>query len=776
MIKSLIAANRAEREKFRIPRSVQQSIPIQRIYRDDIWQSGAKYSRTWRFTDINYAVAAHEDQQDMFLLYSAVLNSLPTDATAKITICNRRYNETEFRRTMLMPEQGDSLNGYRRELNGIISQCTAGSNNLMQDKYITVSAARKNIEDARTLFGRVDADLTKSFSGLSSVLHPLCNGDRLRILHDIFNPGSEQFFRFDLDETMRKGHDFRDYICPDSMVFKPDHFMLGSRYGRVLVLREYASYLKDDMITELTDFPRNLVLSIDVLPIPTDEAVREVQGRILAIETDITRWQQKQNANNNFSARVPYDLDQLRSEATEFLDDLTGRDQRMMFATVTLAHFADSKEELDADTETLLSIGRQKLCQFGVLRFQQEDGLNTVLPYGLRRIRAMRTMTTESVAVLMPFKVQEISDIGGAYYGINPLSKKPIFCDRKRLQNPHGFVLGVSGSGKSVGMKSAISNIILGSSDEVIIIDAEREYIHLANAFGGSVIEVSPNSRHHINLMAMSDTYGDDENPIAMKSEMLMSVLEQQMGAGSLGAAQKSIIDRCTANVYRQARRGGGQDKEVLLTDWRAEVLRQPEAEAKEIALASEIIIEGSLNIFAHPTNVDMTNRLTVLDLYEMGEQLRPTGLTVALETIRNRVIQNRKRGVYTWVFIDEVYLFFRYFYSAQFLYRAWKRFRKYAAPMTAATQNVEECLKSETARLMLANSEFILMYNQAATDRAELAKLLNISEAQMSYITNAATGSGLIRVGSAIVPFVNQIPRDTELYKLMTTTPGEGV
>lgn len=325
-------------------------------------------------------------------------------------------------------------------------------------------------------------------------------------------------------------------------------------------------------------------------------------------------------------------------------------------------------------------------------------------------------------------------------------------------------------------MKSAISNIILGSSDEVIIIDAEREYIHLANAFGGSVIEVSPNSRHHINLMAMSDTYGDDENPIAMKSEMLMSVLEQQMGAGSLGAAQKSIIDRCTANVYRQARRGGGQDKEVLLTDWRAEVLRQPEAEAKEIALASEIIIEGSLNIFAHPTNVDMTNRLTVLDLYEMGEQLRPTGLTVALETIRNRVIQNRKRGVYTWVFIDEVYLFFRYFYSAQFLYRAWKRFRKYAAPMTAATQNVEECLKSETARLMLANSEFILMYNQAATDRAELAKLLNISEAQMSYITNAATGSGLIRVGSAIVPFVNQIPRDTELYKLMTTTPGEGV
>lgn len=771
MIKSLISANRTEREKFRVPASVQKSIPIKRIYKDGIWGVGTKFSRTWSFTDINYAVAAHEDQKEMFLSYCGVLNSLPTEATAKISICNRRHNQREFERTMLVQERGDALDKYRRELNTIITGSTAGSNNLMQDKYITISAAKKNIEEARTFFSRVDADLSKSFGGLSSVARPLENHDRLRILHDIFQPGYEQYFRFDMDETMRKGHDFRDYICPDSLEFKSDFFMMGEKVGRVLVLREYASYLKDSMIKDLTDFPRNLVLSIDVLPIPTDEAVKEIQSRILGIETDITRWQQKQNSNNNFSARVPYDLEQLRSEATEFLDDLTSRDQRMMFATVTLVHFADSKDELDADTETLLSIGRKNLCQFGVLRYQQEDGLNTVLPYGLRKLSAIRTMTTESVAVLMPFKVQEISDLGGAYHGINPLSRKPIFCDRKRLLNPHGFALGVSGSGKSLGMKSAISNIMLGSEDEIIIVDAEREYLNMAKAYGGSIIELSPNSPHHINLMAMADNHDNDENPIAMKSEMLMSVLEQQMGAGSLGAAQKSITDRCTANVYRMFSRQG---KTPLLTDWRAEVLKQPEPEAKEIALASEIIIEGSLNIFAHPTNVDLSNRLTVLDLYEMGEQLRPTGLTVALETIKNRVMQNRKRGVYTWVFIDEVYLFFRYFYSAQFLYRAWKRFRKYAAPMTAATQNVEECLRSETARLMLANSEFILMYNQAATDRAELAKLLNISATQMSYITNAEAGSGLIRVGNAIVPFVNQIPRNTELYKLMTTTPGE--
>lgn len=771
MIKTLLAAKRAEREKFTIPRSVQRSIPIKKIYADAIWQVGGKFSRTWRFTDINYAVAGENDQREMFLAYCGVLNSLPTEATAKITICNRKHNPQELERTMLLQPCGDSLDHYRSEYNKIIQNGLLTASGLTQDKYITMSTVKKNIEDARTFFGRVDADLAKSFGRLSSVAQPLSNHDRLRILHDIFNPGREQFYRFDLSETMRKGHDFRDYICPGVLQVTFEHFRFGNRYGRVLVLQEYASYLKDRMITDLTDFPRNLILSIDILPIPTDEAVKDAQNCVLGVDSDITRWQQKQNATSNFTARIPYDLEQMRSEATGMLDDLTDRDQRMLFATVTLAHFADSLEELDADTEALIGIGNNYLCKFGTLWAQQEDGLNTVLPYGLRRIHAIRTMTTESVADLMPFKVQEISDVGGMYFGTNPLSRKPIFCDRKRLQNPHGFALGVSGSGKSMGMKSMISSIALGTNDEIIIIDAEREYTGLAQAYGGSAIEISPNSSHHINLMAMDETYGDDENPVAMKSEMLMSVLEQQMGAERLGAAQKSIIDRCTANVYRQFAKKGAMP---LLSDWRAEVLKQPEQEAQEIALASEIIIEGSLNIFAHPTNVDLSNRITVLDLYEMGEQLRPTGLTVCMETIKNRVMQNRRRGVYTWVFLDEVYLFFKYHYSAQFLYRAWKRFRKYGAPMTAATQNVEECLKSETARLMLANSEFILMYNQAATDRTELAKLLNISPNQMSYITNAEAGSGLIRVGSAIVPFVNQIPKDSELYRLMNTSPGQ--
>ena len=499
-----------------------------------------------------------------------------------------------------------------------------------------------------------------------------------------------------------------------------------------------------------------------------------MQNRIMGIEGDITRWQQKQNTNNNFSAVIPYDLEQLRAESKEFLDDLSTRDQRMVFANVTLVHLADTLDQLDADTETLLSIGRKELCQFAILRYQQEDGLNTALPYGLRRVKTTRTLTTESTAVLMPFRVQEIQDAGGIYYGVNAVSKNLLICNRKKLLNPHGFILGVSGSGKSFSMKEAITFIALSTDDDIIVIDAEREYSDLIRAIGGAVIEISPNSRHHINPLEIAKGYGAGENPVAMKSELLMSICEQQMGVGQLGAFHKSIIDRCTASVYHDFILSGGKARQPVLADWRNEVKRQPEQEAQELALASELFVEGSLNMFAHETNADIANRIVSFDLYEMGEQLKPTALNVTMETIQNRVAANRLAGKYTWVFLDEIYLFFKYYYSAQFLYKCWKRFRKYGAAMTGATQNVEECLRSDTARLMFANSEFLVLLNQAATDRAELARLLNISETQMGHVTGAEAGHGLLRIGGSIVPFANEFPRSGELYRLWSTTPGD--
>ena len=769
MRKTLAAANRGERVPFKIPRSVQQSIPIQRVWQDGIWQVNGKYSQTWRFADINYSLASYEDQRDMFTSYCGVLNSLPTDAVTKITIHNRRLNSSDFQHSVLMRECGDDLDLYRREYNRVLTEKAAASNNLIQDKYITVSVARKNAEEARAFFHRVDADLSKNLGRLDSGAKALDTYERLRILHDFFRPGEEQFYKFDLNASMRLGHSFKDYIAPDGMKFLSDHFELGGKVGRVLFMRKYSSYIKDDMITSMADFPRTLVLSIDLLPVPTDEAVRDVQSQIMGIESDITRWQQRQNARNNFTAVVPYELEQQRAETKEFLDDLSTRDQRMVYANVTLLHMADTLEQLNADTETLLS---KSLCDFSILRYQQEDGFNTALPYGLRSIDVTRTLTTEAAASLMPFRVQEIQDMGGIYCGVNAVSKNLLICNRKNLLNPHGFILGVSGSGKSFTMKEFITFIALSTNDDIIIIDAEREYGDLVRALRGIVLEISPNSRHHINPLEIARGYGMGENPVALKSELLMSICEQQMGEGHLGAFHKSIIDRCTASVYHDFIKSGGKARQPILSDWRNEIKRQPEREAQELALASELFVEGSLNMFAHETNVDIDNRIIVFDLYEMGDQLKPTALNVTMETIQNRVATNRLAGKYTWVFVDEVYLFFKYYYSAQFLYKAWKRFRKYGAALTAATQNVEECLRSETARLMFANSEFLVLLNQAATDRAELAKLLNISENQMGYVTNAEAGHGLLRVGGAIVPFANEFPRTGALYQLWNTTP----
>ena len=774
MIKTLIAANRSEREAFRVPRSVQQSIPIHRIYKGGIWKVGNKYSKTWQITDINYAVASHEDQEKMFLAYAAVLNSLPTDATTKITINNRRMDMADFRRTVLLCERGDRLDEYRHEYNAMLTDKADESNNLLQDKYITISVCRKDIDEARAFFVRVDADLEKSLSGLDSTAKALNNYERLRILHNAFRPGEEQFFRLDLTETMRKGHDFKDYICPDGLCFKSGHFEMGGKVGRVLFLREYASYIKDSMISELSDFSRDLMLSIDLLPIPTDEAVQEIQSRILGIESDITRWQQKQNANNNFSASIPYELEQLRGETKEFLDDLSTRDQRMIFANVTLVHIADTLEQLDADTETLLSVGRKYLCQFAVLRYQQEDGLNTVLPYGLRRIKAIRTLTTESASALMPFRVQDIQDAGGIYYGVNSVTHNLILCNRKQLLNGGGFIAGVSGSGKSMAAKGEVINIALASpEDDILIVDPDGEYAPLVRALGGTVLKVSANSPNHINAMAINADYAGEDDPVMLKSEFVLSLCDELMGSGRLGPQEKSILDRCVALVYQDYLRDYAGDPPTL-RDLHAVLLEQPEQEAQGIALALELFTKGSLNIFAHQTNVDLSSRILWFDILELGKQLRSVGMLVMLDAIVNRVTANRQKGKRTWILIDEIRLFFASEYSSSFLERSWLNFRKYGGLPTGLIQNAEKCLTNETARFLFGNSEFLIILKQSPADLKLLKPLLDISDTQASAVRTAEAGCGLIKSGNTMIPFKNQFPQDTQLYRLMTTKPND--
>ena len=435
-------------------------------------------------------------------------------------------------------------------------------------------------------------------------------------------------------------------------------------------------------------------------------------------------------------------------------------------------YLADSKRQLDSDTETLLSVGRKHLCQLSTLRWQQRDGLDTVLPYGVRRIQALRTLTTESTAVLIPFRAQEIMQAGGIYYGQNAVSKNRIVADRRLLLNGNSFRLGVSGSGKSMSAKEEIVQIALATEDDILILDPESEFGHLTRALGGEVIQISAASDTHINALDMDKEYGDDRNPIIAKSEFVLSLFEQL--AGSLTAAEKSILGRCTELLYKPYLDRGCTGTPPTLKDFYRLLKMQPETEAQGLALSSELFITGTLNTFARHTNVNTRARIIDYDIRELGEQLMPLGMLVTLDAIYNRVIQNWKAGRRTWIVCDEFYLLFRYEYSSNFFYKLWKRIRKYNGLITGLTQNVDELLRSDTARLMLANSEFLIMLNQSATDRGELAKLLNISDTQLGYITNVPAGCGLIRCAGNLVPFTNSFPTDTKLYRLMTTKPDE--
>ena len=777
-MKTLKKIFKLDKEKFKVPRSVQDIIPVKAIWEDGIFLVGKnKYSKSFKFLDINYAVASKEDKEAMFLDYSALLNSLDAGATTKITINNRRINKLDFEKTILLKGSGDELDKYRKEYNQMLVSQAKNANEIVQEKIITISVYKKSVEEARTYFTRATTDLMNHFNTLGSKCIELDATERLRIAHDFYRTGEETSFHFDIHETMKKGHDFKDFICPDSVELERDYFRVGNRYGRVLFLKEFSSYINDDMVAELTDLNKNMMLSIDVIPIPMDEAVKEAENRRLGVETNITNWQRKQNANNNFSAIIPYDMEQQRNDSKEMLDDLTLRDQRMFLGVITIVITDETKEKLESDTEAILQIASKNLCQLGILRFQQLDGLNTVLPFGVRKIDAVRTLTTESLAVFIPFKVQEIRHENGIFYGQNTISKNMIIADRKQLLNGNSFILGVSGSGKSFAGKQEITSIRLRDPNaDILIIDPEREYSPLVKSMGGEVIKISATSNNHINAMDMNSEYGDGANPVILKSEFILSLCEQLIGSGNLGPKQKSIIDRCTASVYRIFQQGNYQGIPPTLQDFREELLKQPEDEAKEIALAIELFTNGSLNTFAMNTNVNTSSSLICYDILDLGKQLLPIGMLVVLDSILNRITANRTKGKNTYIFIDEIYLLFQYEYSANFLFTLWKRVRKYGAFCTGITQNVEDLLQSHTARTMLANSEFIIMLNQASTDRIELAKLLNISDLQMSYITNVGAGEGLIKVGSSLVPFVNKFPKNTSLYALMTTKPGEGL
>lgn len=769
MLKSL-KEKRKSQTILKIPKMMGDIIPVSRIYKDGIFEhKHGIYSICLKFNDINYFIASAEEKQKVFCNYEDLLNSLDTSTSTKITIINKKVDLEYIEDNVVLQLKKDALDPYREDYNRMIVNKTK-ENNYIQDKYITITVCKNNLNDARTTLNRIEIELNSHFYTIGSKCYRLNLEERMNLMNDIISEIPN--FNYSLEYDSRY-ITFRDDLLTNKVLFKKNYFKTGNKYGRSLYLEKYPQFLKDSFVSELCSSDLKLIYSMDIITVPTDEAVREVENKFLGVEKNITDWQMKQNRNNNFSAIIPYDMELQRKECKEFLDDLIVRDQRMMLCNITVVHLADSLEELNKDTETLKAVARKYVCELETLYFskRQLDGFQTTIPFGVDTLKIKRTLLTESVAVFMPFQAQEIIDSDGIWFGQNGITNNPIICDKALLQNPNSFILGVPGSGKSFLTKEEIEFLILSTDDDIIIADPEGEYDSIINTLGGQIIRIGTNSTDYINAMEMSEGYGDSGNSIADKSQFIMSLFEQlDISHGGITAIERSIIDRCVNIVYSHANKHWYTPTLVHLYNV---LLDQPEKESKILATKLELFVNGSLNIFAHKTNVDIKSRILSFNIFNLGKQLKTLGLLVITDAIINRVNENWRKGKRTHIFIDEIHVIFENEESATFFASAWRQFRKRDAYPTGITQNVKYLLSSQQGISMLSNSEFIVMLNQSANDREDLSKLLNISEEQMSYITNAPTGCGLIKYGGSIVPFVNKMPKGL-LYDLNTTRPSD--
>ena len=494
-------------------------------------------------------MASPEDQTSILDSWGRVLNGLAADSRLKITLANRLFNKDSLSGSVFYKKKDDGLDRYRGEMNRVLMDKAKGSNGIVQEKFLTLTANRKNENEARMFFSRAGKSLSFGMQRLSSTVKPLNNTERFRVLHDFFRP-DHRMKNADVAAMMRSGKHFADVFCPLAMRYHADYIELDRGFARVLFIEEYASMLPDKMVHDLMELPRQMMLSIDITPVHPQEAVKMLNRLDMRVESDITRWQQRQNNNNNFSAEIPYEYKQMREVVENYKDETTQNDQRIMMTTTTVVHMADTLEQLNADTETLKTTASGYGCELAALKWQQDIGLDTVLPYGLRRVVQQRTLLTKSASILTPFSAQEIQQTGGICYGNNAVSGNMILANRALLKNGNCIRLGVPGAGKSMSAKWEIGQVLLSTNDDVLILDPENEFTPMVGAFGGTMIDVSGSSAVRINAMDMEKGYADnDKNPLADKSEFIMSLFEQIMG-DDVNARHRSIIDRCIKDLY----------------------------------------------------------------------------------------------------------------------------------------------------------------------------------------------------------------------------------
>ena len=768
---------KASEPLYKAPKSIQETIEIMAVAENGIFEVARnRYSKCYRFQDINYTTTNEDEQIDIFERYCKFLNSL--DCNFKITINNKNKNMENLRENILLQYQKDGFDKFRKVYNDIIEdKILEGRQGIEQERYLTLTIERKNFEEAKAQFATLEATLHKAFNELGAEIVPLTGNERLKTLYDFYHLGDENNWNFDIKDAKKVGSDFRNDLCNGMVKYFPEGFEDEGKFCKALFIKKYPSSLSDRFLNEITSLPVHSIVSIDVVPVPKDLTTKVLQKKYLGIESDIIKQQRVRNKNNDFSSEISYGKRTEKKEIETIMDDVRENDQCLYYVAVTIILMADTKKELESISETVETIGKRNSCTIDVHYLKQREALNTALPIGVRQVETMRTMLTQSLAVLMPFNVQELNDSGGNYYGINQVSKNINIGNRKRLINGNGFVFGVPGSGKSFFCKMEMGNVFLAGDDEIIVIDPMNEYFDIAETYGGTVVNMSTYTDNYVNPLDM-DVWNLDPNDtkgwIREKGEFMLGLCEQCIG-DSLNSRQKSIIDRCIRTLYTDIARS--REKYIpVMSDFYELLMAQPEVEAKDIALSLELFVNGSLNIFNHQSNVDIDNRFTVYGIRDLGAELSPITMLVMMESIQQRIVENGKRGKATWLYIDEFHVLLNSEYSAKYLQQLWKKVRKQGGLCTGITQNVVDLLQNYTATTMLANSEFVALLKQANTDSSKMAEVIGVSEAQLRFVTNSSSGMGLIKCGSAVIPFDNQISKDTGLYKLYNTNIHEKI
>ena len=794
---------KAEKVKEKAIKFVQDTIPYESVFEDGIFVNRyGEYSKVYPILDVNFKIESDDVQAQIYLDYQDLFNTFSSDVHLQISLVNRYLDKEKFHDIIFMKMRGDEQDVLRQELNSILeSKEKIGDNEISKARYLTVSLVATNVETARHKFMQLDKSVRKALERINHAgCNPLTTVERLEMLYDFYNAGAEADFlmayrneaeknditKFDIRKLAQYGMTTKDVIAPDYFEFGSEKMIIGDRYAQALCVTDFPTTLNTDFLVDLNNVHCSMITSVHCSIVDREEAAKKVALMQTSINAEVINAE-KDAMKSGYSPdlipqRIKYDRDSIQ----EIRDAIQKDNQKLIKVSIIIVHTADTLEELAQQEEAIKGIGRTKMVTIRTLKQQQERGLNSAIPMGHNDILIYKTLPTRCAAVLVPFELQEMTQKNGFYYGLNTISQRLILFNRKSGDNYNGLILGRSGSGKSFKAKEEILSSYLGTNDDVIILDPQGEYTPFVKALGGEAINFSAGCGTHINPFDMDLSYADENegdenvhtNPLVLKNSYIGSICEIAVGGRfGLTQGQKSIIDRVLGIIYADFLKTGNQDDIPTMQDFYKALLKQPEAEAISIARPLEQFAVGSLDLFSHKTNVVLTNRLTCYNIKALtNPALKDMALVACLNDIWNRTLENRKKGKFTWIYMDEFHLFLKSEAVLDFLMSIWKRARKFGGGPTGITQNISDLLKCQAAETIFANSSLIVMLNQAPGDRAALARLLNISESQQQYINNARKGSGLIWTGQAIIPFMDEFPTNTRLYQIMSTNATESL